>query len=311
MRKIFTVLVAIGAIAIGTGFVAPASGAVLTPGKPSIVIVDTGLDVNNKFVADHVVHEVCIMAFSLCPNGQRFMEGMGAAVVPEIAISGNNFYHGTQMASIVLSEVPDAQIIMVRIVTNTSKGLRASVNPILLGQALDWVNSNSEDFNIAAVNISMGYVQRGNTCTSDTNFTQALDALVAKNIPVFAAAGNNYSYSGINWPACVQDVVAVGSLDYISKTYHPSLYSNFGPGLDYSVLGKLKAINAQGKWETVVGTSGATASLVAKYLNLKSSSQISSRAEAISVLNSQVFPAYAPARQGRFKVNAINLATVK
>ena len=52
-----------------------------TPQK-SLVIIDTGFDTSLPVISDAVIFEVCILSWSLCPNGRTFQEGPGSATLP-------------------------------------------------------------------------------------------------------------------------------------------------------------------------------------------------------------------------------------
>jgi len=276
--------------------------------EPTIVVIDSGHDPANSFVAGNIVHEVCVISFNLCPNGKSFMEGPGTAAVPAIAIARSAaFYHGTEMASIVLSEHPTAKIIMIRVVANTSTGAKASTNPLVIGRALAWVNENAAKFNIVAVNTSMGIAKRGGTCNSDPTFDLAINGLVQKNIPMFFPTGNASNHKSVDWPACDPRTVSVGGLDFMSKTFNPALYSNFGPNVDYFALGKRQVINKSGKWNLKVGTSAASAAVAGKYMKLRSQNPTWTHADTIAKIDSMVFPAWSSVKTGRYEVRALDL----
>lgn len=276
--------------------------------EPTIAIIDSGYDPASSFVAANVVHEVCVLSFNVCPNGKNLMEGPGSAAVPAIAIARNtDFYHGTEMASIVLSEHPAAKLIMIRVVANTSTGAKASTNPLVIGRALAWVYENAAKFNIVAVNTSMGIAQKGGTCNSDTTFDTAANGLVAKQIPMFFPTGNGRNYKSVDWPACDSRAISVGGLDFISKTFNPALYSNFGPSVEYFALGKRLAMNKSGTWTLQVGTSVASAAVAGKYMKLRSQNPAWTYSDTVAKLDSQVFPAWSTVKNGRFEVRALDL----
>jgi hypothetical protein len=53
----------------------------------TLVIADSALNLNQSILAQNVVHEVCILEWQTCPNGKSFMEGPGAAALPDNFIS--------------------------------------------------------------------------------------------------------------------------------------------------------------------------------------------------------------------------------
>ena len=85
--------------------------------SPTIALIDSGMP---TALFSNVVYEVCILEYGNCPNGQKFMEGKGAA---NIAPSTNmTIKHGSEMASIISKVNPAAKIIAIRIVGVTDSG---------------------------------------------------------------------------------------------------------------------------------------------------------------------------------------------
>lgn len=308
MRR-FKASLATGALVIlaMTSLTGPASASTVDTVGKTIVVIDSGFDASNALVAPRVLGEVCILSFNVCPNGKNFMEGPGSAVVPAISLTRPDFYHGTQMSSIILAENSDAQIIMIRVVANTPSGAKASTNPAVIGRALTWASENASKYNIVAVSASMGMPQAVGKCAGDETFNKALDSLVAKQIPFFAATGNAYSYNKVDWPACDSRVTSVGALDVGAKTFNPALYSNYIPTVDYFANGKLKVINSSGKWELKVGTSAATAAVVSKYYKLSRTNPSWTPSQVMAKMDSQIFPAYSAKNTGRYEVRALDL----
>ena len=109
-----------------------------TTSVPTLAILDTALDTSIESIKPRIVAEVCILDWASCPNGQKFMEGPGSAVLPMKFLATNNFNHGTQMVSAAIAANPNVNIVFIRIVGNTSKGgvqtygLNTLVNIILL-----------------------------------------------------------------------------------------------------------------------------------------------------------------------------------
>ena len=61
--------------------------------KPTIAVIDTGIDATHSLVSGRIAYEVCVLDFKSCPNGQNFMEGAGAATLDPLKASKNGFYH--------------------------------------------------------------------------------------------------------------------------------------------------------------------------------------------------------------------------
>ena len=47
----------------------------------TLVIIDSGINTELDWVKNSLVEEVCIIEYGTCPNGQKFMNGPGAAHV--------------------------------------------------------------------------------------------------------------------------------------------------------------------------------------------------------------------------------------
>ena len=63
------------------------------PLAPSVAIIDTGIDDTLPSFKGKIVTQVCILEFTLCPNGTSFEESPRAAVVPASIINLNGFEH--------------------------------------------------------------------------------------------------------------------------------------------------------------------------------------------------------------------------
>ena len=219
--------------------------------KPAIVIVDTAIDTTKV----SVVHEVCIMEEKRCPNKQVYQEGPGAATMINPV---NGFEHGTNMAMIAKKINPDVDIIFIRIVPATNKGTLGIYAEGTILEALKWVNNNKSKFNINAVSISFGsnkFNKKGNYCPVKSDMQSTIVALQSSNIATLFASGNRYDKTRVDYPACIQEAVAVGA---IGERGNIELYSNTGAEIDFYALG---THSIDGK--RIIGTSGATAALAA------------------------------------------------
>ena len=87
---------------IAVGIIAVLSLVLLQPvqAQPakSIVIIDTAIDSSIPQLKAKLVQEVCILGSMVCPNGQKFQEGLGAATLPSAQALKGGFEHGTIMA---------------------------------------------------------------------------------------------------------------------------------------------------------------------------------------------------------------------
>ena len=217
--------------------------------KPAIVIVDTAIDTTKV----SVLHEVCIMEEKRCPNKQVYQEGPGAATMINPV---NGFEHGTNMAMIAKKINPNVDIIFIRIVPATNKGTLGIYAEGTILEALKWVENNKSKFNIVATSISFGstkFAKRGHYCPIKEDMRQTIVSLQSANIATLFASGNRYDKTRVDYPACIQEAVAVGA---IGERGNIELYSNTGIEIDFYALGTHEINNKR-----VVGTSGATAAL--------------------------------------------------
>lgn len=142
----------------------------------------------------------------------------------------SNKDHGTQMALVARQQNPSATLVLIQAAPVSKKGIATDVNLHGFINALDFVNSKSNA--VSAVSFSR-YMNNTTTklsgqCfppatapyTPQTGFDKVKSSVVSlnsKGIQVYASAGNNPSKS-IDFPACVSEVVSVGSYIY-GKTY--------------------------------------------------------------------------------------------
>jgi hypothetical protein len=159
----------------------------------------------------------------------------------------------------------------VKIIANTSTGLRKPAGESTISAALFWVKENASKYNIKAVSLSQGsngMLGKAGTqyCPTFTRTISAVQSLNSMNIPVFSAVGNARDYSRIDWPSCIPEVVAVGAVDQIGEI---ASYSNNDTNLlDFFALGNMSAVGPGNISKNIAGTSSATQVAAAAYLSL-------------------------------------------
>ena len=252
----------------------PPAATTLVP--PSVAIIDTGI---NTALFPNVVDEVCILEWSLCPNGKSTMDGVGAAntgVLTNVALS-----HGNEMASIITKVNPAIKIIPIRIVGITPSGIPFIYSNNAVKMGLDWVVANRVKYNIQAVNVSQGKIFAG--CALPAGTQADIDALRAANVAVIAATGNDSNRTSVMSIACAPGVVAIGATDnpdpgVSGKSYNPNAkpyiarYSNGNALTDFYLNARWYSLQPNGKQKFGVGTSNATAAFTGWYtLNYKGS----------------------------------------
>lgn len=210
-----------------------------------IAVLDTGV-VDGYPLSGRVDHTLgaCFSAGtqtanykSLCPNGLKEQHGVGAAVpctlsqcthgshVAAAAVSASSPHLGVIAASNV--QVLPIQVYTRHAFNNTIVPFESDV-----GKGLDHViQAGLVGFKVAAVVLSLDLTGLPSTvaCDSSSSLTGYVNSLSGFGTAVFAAAGNVKStsqsaatnlneYWGVDRPACISNVIAVGaSLDYTNQ----------------------------------------------------------------------------------------------
>jgi hypothetical protein len=257
----------------------------------TLVIADTAIDSSMTEFSNNIVHELCILDWPTCPNGENFMEGKGSAKLPINYISKNGFNHGTQMVSASVRTNPKIKIIFIRIIANSDYGLRLSSSDSTIAKVLDWVDRNEDQYNIQAVAISQGHhnlTSLSEYCPKSSAVDQLINKLTLKSIPFFAPTGNSGDKSRIDWPACIPQVISVGALNLDGSV---SAYSNIDQRLDdYFELGTLKVLDANGSERTSTGSSISVQIAAAKWMILRDTYSDYDFTKTKEVLDSQIEP---------------------
>ena len=242
-----------------------------TVNTPTIAVLDTALDSSLPIFQGKIANEVCIIDWASCPNGQKFMEGPGAAALPSNLISKNGFEHGTQMASIVVQNNPNANIVFIRIIGATANGTRQTAYESTVYNALNWVYANKDKWNIQAVTMSQGNHSLGaqgtNYCPNTPKTKDAIIKLISVGVPSFFSTGNTRDYKRIDWPSCIDESISVASVD---NTGYVARYANYDVDkVDFVTLGDTTAYSAGNIQKNVSGTSASTALAAAQWVQLK------------------------------------------
>jgi len=259
-------IIALFIAALSVNFVVPAEGN--TPQK-SLVIIDTGFDTSLPVIKDAVIYEVCILSWSLCPNGRTFQEGPGSATLPASGVSTGNMSHGTQMASIAMKTNPGQKVVLLRLVAFNARGERLIVYESTVIQVFKWIASKREELNIGAVAMAQGHhptLAVKDYCPRVKELEKILLDLKVKNVPVFFPAGNSSNKSRIDWPACIPVSMAIGALDTKGEI---ASYSNYDRNLvDFYVIGTAPSLVPGGSETSATGTSVSTLIAASYWLNV-------------------------------------------
>jgi hypothetical protein len=241
-------------------------------GTPTLVIIDTALDNKVNVFPGKIAHEVCLLDWNSCPNGKSFMEGPDAALLPYALITKNGFEHGTQMASIAIANNPNMQIVFIRIIGATGSGVRQLTSEKTVYNALQWVIDNRDRFNVQAVAMSQGRhdfpASLGENYCPNTPITKSkIQTLISMGIPTFFPTGNGRDYKRIDWPACIDESIAIGATDQYGEI---TIYSNNDDRkVDFYALGNTQAVSPGSSVKNVAGTSASTQVAAAQWIAIK------------------------------------------
>lgn len=244
-----------------------------------LAIIDSAINSNN-FPA--IIHEVCFTAKSIlnnnheasCPNKQYFMEGKGSASATWPKSINDPTYHGDSMVKAALATDPNIKIVFIRFnnVNSTTGSNALGGTPEALIAAIDWVSKNAEKYSIDALSISQSGVSTDlktkqkvlHPACTDISTANAVSQLNVKNIPTFAATGNDGLENLVGFPACIPGVIGVGAMG--SPTQFEKA-TNRGPGLDMVAFGKVTITKYNGSITDISGSSGATVVSSASYVS--------------------------------------------
>ncbi len=206
------------------------AGGPLTGAGRTVAVLDTGIDfTHDDLAAKNIVgcNVNCVV-----PSG---------ACVPNCAIT-DCFGHGTRVGGIAGADGVvqgigvGVDLASLKIFTGCS-GTGATATDIR--RAIDWAVDNAAGYNIVAISMSIGDgICHATACDNDASLTLirvGVENAVAAGIAVTAAAGNNGCLNGINGPACLSDVIAVGASTKLLSVW---VNSNRGPLVQLFATGR-------------------------------------------------------------------------
>ena len=236
-------------------------------GDKTLVIIDSGINMQLPWAKAAVVEEACFVDFGACPNKLSSMVGPGSAHLDPALVKDKAMSHGTQMASVAVAANPNVKIVFIRIVSMSDKGYANTYTTRAVSKAMDWVTANAARLNVGAVSVSIGRVYKEAACPilAEPKLQSQIVGLAAINIPTVIASGNNSDQKKINYPACIPEAIAVGATDtpYTMQqvtgwVYPIMLISNSSADLDLYALGRATTTDVYGNTSVSLGTSNAT-----------------------------------------------------
>jgi len=183
----------------------------------TIAILDTGLDPDHPMLAGRIVDEACFSVERDCPNGEDEMLGPGAGAPCPFACG-----HGTLVAGIaagndpgagLVGVAPRAQLISIQVFSDIDGTPGAYTSDILAG--LQHVLALTAYYEIAAVNLSLAsemLFSSSQSCDDSIGSQRlAIERLRQAGVTSVAAAGNEGRSDRLAAPACLSNVLSVGS----------------------------------------------------------------------------------------------------
>lgn len=305
----------------------------------TVAIIDTGIDKAHPFLSGKVVSEACYSVSAWCLGGGTSSTEpgsgtpCGAAPLKPLSNGGSEFIsaecvHGTHVAGIVAGSLtdgrlagvaPGAKIISIMVLSQQKSDPVPVVSVSDLQSGLERVLALKDQFNIAAVNLSIGagLDNPADCATIDVSVANRIKELRDAGIAVVAASGNDNKTYSIDWPACLPEVVSVGSVADSTSTTPCVPYgrvasdmdayaadkvvcssntsqtlSLFAPGaqIESSVPSQPGSMpdpaNPDGLFNTIEGTSMATAHVSAAWAILKQKVPSASVSEILETMKS-------------------------
>lgn len=196
-----------------------AHAAGFTGSSQTIAILDTGVDKNHPFFGGRVVSEACFsttnsQSTSVCPGGVQSSTAPGSGM--HCSVEGCD--HGTHVAGIAAGSnssirgvAPQANIIAIQVFSRFGNEVETWFADVLRG--LERVFALRNQYSIAAANLSLGGGRYTSTCDSTSMaFAAVVANLKAAGIATIAASGNEGYTDAVSFPACLSNVVSVGSV---------------------------------------------------------------------------------------------------
>jgi hypothetical protein len=232
----------------------------------TVAVLDSGVNSEHPDLAGSIVAEECFCSFDCCPDGTSRQSGPGSAVT--------TFVHGIHVAGIIVSKgivapvgvAPGAKLVAVKVLDDLNRGSLADWIA-----ALDWIATTRLDVqvvNMSLVRTKYNPVTMRNEeavfsspCDEadgfNMGFAQAFEALRARGVLTFVAAGNSGAIGETAAPGCVGAAVSVGAVTKRDEVWN---FSDSNAALDLLAPGVDITSTGPGRSTALLtGTSMATA----------------------------------------------------
>lgn len=232
-----------------------------------IVIIDSYFDVSR---VSGSVEFICL-ATDKCVNKATPKPGMGTDAVN----------HGTIMANIAREQNASATLVLIQTEEVSAKGVITTLDGSDFVKALIWTKSNT--YNVSAVSFSYNLTNSnanvgecrisaagGSVAVMDSSIKSLVSSLKASGIPVIAAAGN-FNNKPLQYPACLADVISVGSTG--QSSYHQNNVSILATLSNKDKTATMKTVSP---WFGSVQftTSAATVAIAANWKSIVPSTKV-------------------------------------
>ncbi len=189
-----------------------------------VAILDTGVVTTHPDLKSSIVAQHCFTQFD-CPP-LHASEGTSAE---------DDHGHGSNVAGIITSDgvvappgfAPNADIVAVKVDDANDSG---RISDWVAG--LDWVYDNLSMLGVKVVNLSICSTQLYSDAAScdlgEPALAQAVKNLIAANVTIFSASGNNGSTTQTSAPACNTGVIAVGATYDSAVGHQPPNAATYG-----------------------------------------------------------------------------------
>jgi len=196
----------------------------------TIAVIDGGFRTTHPMLAGKVVAEACFSdddptfdTFTQCPSGKTPEIGAGAA--SKCPAGSTRCDHGTHVASIAAGNdgtnfgvARGAKLLPIDVFSEVRSTSDCSPDPspceltdsLTVLKGLDYVNQVAAQYNIVAVNLSLGGSSKEGTCDTDPR-REVIEMLRAKGVATTVATGNESLTGKINTPSCISAAVAISA----------------------------------------------------------------------------------------------------
>ncbi len=166
-----------------------------------VAVIDTGVDLHHphtELTAD-IYHQRCFRIENDCGDETSAQDENG---------------HGTHVSGIItgrLGVAPDVQVAALKVFG--ALGFTSEGNVLA---ALDYVVTNQASLGVDVINMSLaagGYTSAEACALDNPAYGDVIASLVDLGVMVVAATGNNGTLDAVAAPACIADVVGVGSVN--------------------------------------------------------------------------------------------------